>query len=971
MQFTRQIQYLHSRLAPDSPIETFVDAVRAKAIGLSDKSQFYAPIRFSVQICGEISAPAGAIRVDVPVHANPNWLADMKKRFAGMIGLKNALSNVDISFKTINGKNIAELPVDDLYRVGKLNVYVGDKKVRLPNMPEIPVEYSVCKEANIQKWVNQVASELPEVIAQELCKYKTEAEIDRAVRGDGSVVRLISAKAQALAGLAVCSSGSNTEGSWENFLRVHHMNSPDSISPQDAQQTLARVSSEMLGNVRRFIEASHKPISAYLQSVEAKQLALEIDQSEHYKPLFGKTVAQVNDMPINAFDMYHKIAEDALASPLVHQNVVATIYNRPIDAGCRWETDPDTNELRKVLEQGGKKPKAATVQPKKSVFAVTPDVPAPLPSRSTPDPRLAETASKVVGSFSALINSVRQDDINDAVKTTKEEVTKLDNLFKSFKTSQSEQDAIFESIYRFAYNESLTSEQTTWLAEISKLSTFLDKCRVWIQYITTKKQMQSTQEQNDLLALKFDPVDFKKFSSRAEAFAFVRRNASKFTEKTIAALYDEFRNSLVELDIPTLNILASPFYTKAEKRIPSIVFLNEWGKIDYVKVIERGYNEFEESKRKASEGGKAAATFEPAPEEEAPKAPAPKAPAPPAPTPKSTTVEDEDLIIEPDRTLLDALDKEDQQKVKGAINLFIQTPKNLLEKLIESVTDQNNGVFSGNGAKARFNAFITYFGYKQVDKAFNQYTVKSWFRVNDPYDVIKDTKQISAHHPWNAQIHHTLQPMADGAYPAYYNLLHTKQDMSKNAEYKGDLVETYKAYHMFAGLPISPPGLLIEKRAHSRSRKGTAHSRRMSKDGEEKDEKRSFYMKSEMPPLVPLRGTLSRQMLQPVECGSCGGHSDSDDDDKDKKIKSRIGSSMQPVACGSKSDSDSDEEFWTKPTKSEIPQRPPLIRLDKVQAKIRARMVPISDEMPIEDEYANEEIGETFGLPTCSDVFGD
>ena len=62
---------------------------------------------------------------------------------------------------------------------------------------------------------------------------------------------------------------------------------------------------------------------------------------------------------------------------------------------------------------------------------------------------------------------------------------------------------------------------------------------------------------------------------------------------------------------------------------------------------------------------------------------------------------------------------------------------------------------------------------------------------------------IEAHHPFNAQIHNTLQPLA-GAYPAYYNVLHTKQDMSKDAPYAGDLLDTYRKYCAFAGLPQVP-----------------------------------------------------------------------------------------------------------------------------------------------------------------------
>jgi hypothetical protein len=62
---------------------------------------------------------------------------------------------------------------------------------------------------------------------------------------------------------------------------------------------------------------------------------------------------------------------------------------------------------------------------------------------------------------------------------------------------------------------------------------------------------------------------------------------------------------------------------------------------------------------------------------------------------------------------------------------------------------------------------------------------------------------LEAHHPWNAQIHHTLQPVA-GVFPTYYNVLHTKQDMTMAAPYVGDTEATYRAYHLYAGVGTCP-----------------------------------------------------------------------------------------------------------------------------------------------------------------------
>ncbi len=69
---------------------------------------------------------------------------------------------------------------------------------------------------------------------------------------------------------------------------------------------------------------------------------------------------------------------------------------------------------------------------------------------------------------------------------------------------------------------------------------------------------------------------------------------------------------------------------------------------------------------------------------------------------------------------------------------------------------------------------------------------------------------IGAHHPWNALIFHTLKSEA-GHFPTYYNSLHTKQDMTKDAPYAGDVRATYDAYHKFMGRPRVPAVPVIAK----------------------------------------------------------------------------------------------------------------------------------------------------------------
>lgn len=70
-------------------------------------------------------------------------------------------------------------------------------------------------------------------------------------------------------------------------------------------------------------------------------------------------------------------------------------------------------------------------------------------------------------------------------------------------------------------------------------------------------------------------------------------------------------------------------------------------------------------------------------------------------------------------------------------------------------------------------------------------------------------RKIATHHPWYAQIHHTLLPLR-GTYPSNYIVGHTKKDMTAQAPYlKGDMEKTYRAYHLFSGQHLAPPALKV------------------------------------------------------------------------------------------------------------------------------------------------------------------
>ena len=63
-------------------------------------------------------------------------------------------------------------------------------------------------------------------------------------------------------------------------------------------------------------------------------------------------------------------------------------------------------------------------------------------------------------------------------------------------------------------------------------------------------------------------------------------------------------------------------------------------------------------------------------------------------------------------------------------------------------------------------------------------------------------------HPWYRHVHETLLPLR-GSYPSDYMARHTKQNMSINAPFAGDALQTYQRYHLYAGRMPVPPGLVV------------------------------------------------------------------------------------------------------------------------------------------------------------------
>jgi hypothetical protein len=847
MSFTRQVQYLHEQIAPDLPIESFVDALRPEALGLTDRTQFYAPVRFTVQVCDPVAAAAsvnggsGAIRVDVPVHANPNWAKELKERFSGMVGGANP-SGVGIEFRTVNGRNIETLPIEALPNVGKLNVYrvssggkapaLPPQKLRLSTMPVIPVEYSINKEANVQTWFREAIGEdcatpLAEKIANHLSALTSVDQIDTAIRGDGPIVKMIERHLE----------GSSPTHSWTEFVRVHNINSPATLSAAEASDSLTTISSNMLAHMRRIIEASAQPIKTHLAGVESKRLqTLSATKSDHFAPVLGAAVTTGGSASLatGAYDMFYKIAQDALSSPIVEHAVIGTIYTKPIGKGCRWTKDPPPAE---------KKAKAATaVAPPPQTLEVQDAREAEDEARREEEE--ARRAADEAARAQAAAKTAEQ------IRTAKAAKDRADQKAR----------AATENAER-AERERLEAEQRALAEEEQKRAA------------GSAKQATAATPVVQVAPVTTGIVDANDFITRLSRAATSEDNRDTF--------------------MATQEVTA--FFAGAKPKDVAII-------ITRYNVNKQGENPVI------------------------------------------------DITLRP---------------------------------------------------KQQVNALTGWLRNADINVLANPAPVQA---------------RIEAHHPWNAQIHHTLQPLSvNGAYPTYYNVLHTKQDMTKDAPYVGNVAETYRAYHLFAGLPISPPGLVIDP-----TKKRTAempplvpiagrHHHHHHAHGDDETEGKEWKpkkaapapVKSELPPLVPIAGRhhhshgnhrghhrrnssgssgsdeedkddYMRRMraplvgsrlppLVPINCGSCGGGgcgsgSDEEDEDEKKPAAASINSKAPPVIpIGSK---------------ASIPPRPPLKRLTDAQLKVRARMVPIEDDSS-SSSMVNEEMAESFGLPVCSDVFDD
>lgn len=314
-QYTDFFKRIHQRLGSNIPIHRFAELANPQGLGLGSKQDFYAPVRFSVQVCGSITHPSGTIRMDIPVHANKAWYADLKQKLAGTLGLG---SRCFIELRTVTGKPLNEVDPDRLSHVGNLQVFVDGKQKRFAEMPKVPIEYSVTKRQELRKWQLEAVRDLPLKIADELHR-KNAIEVDAAIRVDGSVQKIIETHLR------------KSVPKWSEFVRVHHTNSPKIASESDADVMLRTISTDMLGHIRSFIAASKERINKHISAVESKQLAASMGKNaKHVAPILGAPLPGASSSLENGHELYSTLVEHAFKSPTLERSVLETLFMAPM-----------------------------------------------------------------------------------------------------------------------------------------------------------------------------------------------------------------------------------------------------------------------------------------------------------------------------------------------------------------------------------------------------------------------------------------------------------------------------------------------------------------------------------------------------------------------------------------------------------------------------------------------------------------
>lgn len=315
MKYSPSFVSAHKRLAPALPIGRFADIVNPQAIGFNSQKDFYAPVRFSVQVAEGVT---GGMRLDVATEKNPNWLQDMKDQLAETLNLSSTGDSIEL--KTVTGKPLDQVHPTQLHNVGKLYVYKKDaeKPVFLSALPSVPAEYRVTKVADLKTWVNKLGDFIPNAVAAVL-KGKDSHELEAALRNEGEVVKAIEKQLN----------GQN----WAEFVRLHQSNSSKTpLKPEEAQKLLHKVSKQILAYVRNFVGAAREQVKAQIAVEQAQKIRASLQVSkedEHFlKPVLSGAEASSSSPPLTGNNkLFQTLVEDALSVPTLHKSLIGAIYN--------------------------------------------------------------------------------------------------------------------------------------------------------------------------------------------------------------------------------------------------------------------------------------------------------------------------------------------------------------------------------------------------------------------------------------------------------------------------------------------------------------------------------------------------------------------------------------------------------------------------------------------------------------------
>lgn len=928
MQYCAQVEHLHAQVAPDMPIGAFVSAINPQALGFQSRDQLYAPVEFAVQIAGPLNGAAGAIRVKVPVHANPNWLPVMKHRFAAMIG--GAVQAQSLDFRTVDGRSISTVPVEQLHRVGKLHVFVQDKELRLPQVPAIPIEYSVTKMRDIDRWITDtVEDKLPALVARYLAPCKNAEELQAAVRGDGPLVKAIEGAIQGADRVA-----------WAEFVRTRHVNAPVVMPAEEANRAAHAIASDvLLGEVRRMVEAAAPQIKQHFHQVESARIAKELtgrQNPDHYAPIAGLSAAAPptqGDAIENIHEFYRDLAEDIVTTPHVREAISAVIYTRPMTAiGCRWHAAPGEEENAGAAPRGGG-------GGEKGRFDEGYEEVSPLsPRGEKPGGELTSAEKEFLNlNQDELANLLQKsyapsDDTSEALDLAKK---KLQDAYSHiFDGKHLTELTALVNVFDQPYKDKVGIEGTTkglgtlweWAVDANRMVTTI---------VTGEEQPRSARTDflmNALFRRARLYVTSKQFDQELLNIAnnvsigSTRNRAQRLIDLLYAnkITFTELTKTYVIPD-ETLRSVATNLSVDA----PSDLFVYDTGALTtYIENLVQ--LERTRIAKESSGKGKSEADDSSSIEVIGPKPIVPVINIPPKSSESgaSSAEEAEESMLSPRRDVPtdvpteSALEKDSYAKLDSAYAYFEAVTKRIKELPADMTKGQKVNLalaFLEGGRLAaeklqssdavnatRVSGWLDMNqGELKADDFLKTYESTLWNFMKTINEILAETKlpglvstgyrtgkklriysqrylasnpiksSIEAHHPWNAMIHHNAQPAMGGAYPDYYNAMHTKQDMTTQAPYIGDASDTYRAYHLFGGVPVAPLGGLERIGCHvGRHRKhcekmGKAFAKKhknarvadqadrdvdIARDSDRfrKQVRGNFGVNSELPPLVPL-----------------------------------------------------------------------------------------------------------------------